>query len=72
MTTPKRAALRTLSPSIFTFIDSDDDDVMFIYHFVSERQDTPTDPAGKFAEALSAMIKTLDSGTSKILETSGG
>lgn len=53
-----------------TFIDPDDDNVMYIYHFVSERQDTPTDPAGKFAEALSAMIKKLDSGKSKVLETS--
>ena len=53
-----------------TFIDSDSEDAMFIYHFKSKRQDTPTDPAGKFAEALSAMIQKLDSGTSKVLETS--
>lgn len=52
-----------------TFIDRDQDDAMFIYHFVSTRQDTPTDPAGKFAEALVKMIRKLDSGTSKVLET---
>jgi hypothetical protein len=52
-----------------TFIDPEQDDAMFIYHFVSTRQDTPTDPAGKFAEALAKMIHKLDSGTSKILET---
>jgi hypothetical protein len=53
-----------------TFIDPDQDDAMFIYHFVSTRQDTPTDPAGKFAEALTKMIRKLDSGTSKLLPTS--
>lgn len=53
-----------------TFIDPDKDDEMFIYHFVSKTQDTPTDPAGKFAEALSDLIEKLDSGDSKLLETS--
>ena len=52
-----------------TFIDSDQDDAMFVYHFVSTRRDTPTDPAGKFAEALAKMIRKLDSGTSKLFET---
>lgn len=52
-----------------TFIDPDQDDAMFIYHFVSESQDTPTDPAGKFAEALDKLIEKLDSGTSKLYET---
>lgn len=53
-----------------TFIDSDKDDSMWVYHFVSERQDTPTDPAGKFAEALDKMMKVLNQPKSKILETS--
>lgn len=52
-----------------TFIDPDQDDTMFIYHFVSESQDTPTDPAGKFAEALSAMIAKLDEPASKVFES---
>ena len=52
-----------------TFIDPDDDEVMYIYHFVSDKKDTPTDPAGKFAQALNKLIKKLDSGTSKLLET---
>ena len=43
---------------------------MWIYHFVSDRQDTPTDPAGKFAEALEKMMKVLNRSKSKILETS--
>jgi len=52
-----------------TFIDPEKDDVMYIYHFVSDTKDTPTDPAGKFAQALAKLIKKLDSGTSHILET---
>jgi len=52
-----------------TFIDNDKDDVMYIYHFVSDTKDTPTDPAGKFGQALGKLIKKLDSGTSKLLET---
>ena len=52
-----------------TFVDSDADDLMKIYHFVSDRTDTPTDPAGKFAEALTKMIKVLDSPTSKVMES---
>ena len=52
-----------------TFIDPAKDDEMFIYHFVSKRQDTPTDPAGKFAEALDKMIRKLNEPGSKVLET---
>ena len=53
-----------------TFIDSEKDDEMFIHHFKSIRQDTPTDPAGKFAEALDSMMKKLNEPNSKIIETS--
>ena len=53
-----------------TFIDPDDDNSMWIHHFVSDRQDTPTDPAGKFAEALARMMKVLNKPNSKIVETS--
>lgn len=42
---------------------------MYIYHFVSDTKDTPTDPAGKFAQALAKLIAKLDSGSSHILET---
>jgi hypothetical protein len=52
-----------------TFIDPDEDDMMYIHHFVSTTRDTPTDPAGKFAEALDKLIHKLDSGTSHIFET---
>lgn len=52
-----------------TFIDPDKDDVMYIYHFVSKDKETPTDPAGKFAQALEKLVERLDSDTSHILET---
>lgn len=52
-----------------TFIDSDKDNQMYIYHFVSRRKDTPTDPAGKFAEALDAMMKKLAEPNSMIFES---
>lgn len=53
-----------------TFIDPDKDDVMFVYHFVSTKNDTPTDPAGKFAQALEKLIDKLDGGNSKLFESS--
>jgi hypothetical protein len=39
-----------------TFIDPDKDEVMFVYHFVSDKRDTPTDPAGKFGQALKSWL----------------
>ena len=53
-----------------TFIDNDRDEEMHIHHFKSDRQDTPTDPAGKFAEALTKLIQTIDSSSSKFYESS--
>ena len=52
-----------------TFIDPDKDNSMWIYHFVSERQDTPKDPAGKFAEALAKMMRVLNHPKCKVHET---
>lgn len=48
-----------------TFINHERDDEMFIHHFVSDRQNTPTDPAGKFLEALNKLVTEVESpGTS--------
>lgn len=52
-----------------TFIDPAKDDAMLIYHFVSDSNDTPTDPAGKFAQALEKLIERLDTGESNLFET---
>ncbi|MBD8061019.1 sce7725 family protein [Oceanitalea stevensii] len=52
-----------------SYIDSDHDDAMFVYHFVSDTNDTPTDPAGKFGQALAKLITRLDSGNSMLLES---
>ena len=53
-----------------TFIDPTQDDAMFIYHFVSKSKDTPTDPAGKFGEALDLMMKRLRRPDHHIFESS--
>ncbi|MEL7444783.1 MAG: sce7725 family protein [Pseudomonadota bacterium] len=47
-----------------TFINAEKDDEMYIYHFVSDSKDTPTDPAGKFAEALKKLKDRYDAGDS--------
>lgn len=49
-----------------TFIDSDNDNVMYMHHFKSDRNDTPTDPAGKFAEALKKLVEEVTSKNTKI------
>lgn len=43
-----------------TFIDANKENIMYINHFVSVTNDTPTDPAGKFAQALSKLIIKLN------------
>ena len=53
-----------------TYIDPNNDDEMFVYHFKSDSNDTPTDPAGKFAQALQKLINRLDSGKSNLVDTS--
>jgi len=52
-----------------TFINSDDEDVMYIHHFLSDRQDDASDTPGKFSEALEKLIEALDEDGSLILET---
>ncbi|MEP9008068.1 sce7725 family protein [Enterobacter bugandensis] len=53
-----------------TFLESKKENVMYIYHFVSTTRDTPTDPAGKFGQALEKLITTINENNSPVLETS--
>jgi hypothetical protein len=53
-----------------TFIDSDKDDVMNIHHFKSDRFDTPSDPAGKFAEALLKLEAEVNRSGTLVYQTS--
>lgn len=53
-----------------TFINANDENIMYVHHFLSDERTTPTDPAGKFGEALDNLIAHLDSGTSQIFESS--
>jgi len=50
-----------------TFIN--DEDEMYVHHFKSIRQNTPTDPAGKFAEALAKLVEEINNPDSKVLKT---
>lgn len=52
-----------------TFIDPDKDDAMYIYHFKSQVHISQKNPAGKFLEALSEMMKVLNAPVCKIYET---
>ena len=42
---------------------------MFIHHFVSDRSDTPTDPAGKFSEALEKLVQEIDRSSTLVTRT---
>jgi hypothetical protein len=53
-----------------TFIDSNKDNEMHIYHFKSLRQDDPKDPAGKFAEALEKLVDAVQKDNTQISKTS--
>ncbi len=53
-----------------TFIEPQKDDAMYVYHFVSTTRDTPTDPAGKFGQALTKLVEKYDSGNSNLYNTS--
>lgn len=51
-----------------TYIDEDDD--MRIKHFKSDRTDTPTDPAGKFYEALEKLVIEINDPSSMVFMSS--
>lgn len=52
-----------------TAIDEDNDQQMVIHHFVSDRVDTPKDPAGKFLEALQKLVNEVNGPRTSILRT---
>ena len=53
-----------------TYIDPNQDQAMHVRHFLSDRQDTPKDPGGKFAEALQKLVTFVDNcSEEKVYET---
>lgn len=52
-----------------TYIDPSKDEQMFIHHFLSDSQNTPTNPAGKFREAVAKLIAAVDALNSPILKS---
>lgn len=53
-----------------TYIAPSKDDAMHICHFVSDSNQTQTDPAGKFLEALTKLVEKVNQSNSEIYETS--
>ena len=49
-----------------TFIDPDEDNDMFVKHYISDRTQSPTDPGGKFLEALRKLVNDVNRTGSKI------
>ncbi|MHB8988819.1 MAG: sce7725 family protein [Desulfobulbia bacterium] len=49
-----------------TYIDADEDDDMFVKHYVSDRTRSPADPGGKFLEALQKLVEDVEKKNSKI------
>lgn len=52
-----------------SFIDSGEDEDMFVAHYVSDRHTSPTDPGGKFAEALHKLVAHATQTNSPVLRT---
>jgi len=50
-----------------TYLNNDDD--MFIYHFISDQTDSPTDPGGKFMEALEKLVDEINQSNSLIYKS---
>ncbi|HUW71189.1 MAG TPA: sce7725 family protein [bacterium] len=53
-----------------TYFDPENQNVMMIRHFKSNRSETPSDPGGKYLEALDKLISFIDSKKPPILESS--
>lgn len=49
-----------------TYIDADEDDDMFVKHYLSDRTNSPVDPGGKFLEALQKLVDDVEKKDSKI------
>ncbi|WIM71488.1 sce7725 family protein [Corynebacterium suedekumii] len=52
-----------------TFIDPEQEDAMFVRHFVSDSNDTPVDPAGKFQQALGKLVAEVKGSGTPIVRT---
>jgi len=52
-----------------TFIDTSEDEDMFVAHYISDSQTSPTDPGGKFAEALQKLVAHVSQPGSPVLHT---
>lgn len=53
-----------------TFVDPNNQNEMYVYHFKSDSNDSPADPANKFSEALTKLIAEVNSPRTKVLQSS--
>ncbi len=52
-----------------TYVDPNEDNDMFVKHYVSDRQMSPVDPGGKFLEALQKLVHDADRENSSIFQS---
>jgi len=52
-----------------TYIDDNDEERMYVKHYVSDKNHSPVDPAGKFQEALSKLVIDVNKSGSNIIHT---
>ncbi len=43
-----------------TYLEPDDDDDMYIKHYISDRNNSPADPGGKFLEAINKLVVDVE------------
>lgn len=52
-----------------TFVSRDHENSLFLEHFVSDSNDTPADPGGKFAQALKKLVARISDEPARFVET---
>ncbi|MEA3544439.1 MAG: sce7725 family protein [Thermodesulfobacteriota bacterium] len=52
-----------------TYVDRNEDNDMFVKHYISDRTTSPTDPGGKFLEALQKLVDDVEDPNSMILRS---
>lgn len=54
-----------------SYVDSENDDLMFVRHYVSDTNNTPADPANKFAEAMNKFTDDIEKNPNRFYSTFG-
>lgn len=54
-----------------SYIDSDEFDAMYVNHFSSYNDDSPTNPGGKFKDALNKLVESVRANTNTYFDSTG-